>query len=68
MTSNGLLIAKPRFPLSMVIFICWAVPDFADLFTADARFSDDLADELATGTGATVVWSVIFRFGRATRR
>jgi DEAD/DEAH box helicase domain-containing protein len=37
-----------------------AVPDSADLFTADASFSDDLADELATGTGATVVWSESF--------
>jgi hypothetical protein len=37
-----------------------ALPDFADLFTADASFSDDLADELATGTGATVVWSESF--------
>ena len=34
-----------------------AAPDSADLFTADASFSDDLADELAAGTEAAVVWS-----------
>lgn len=33
-----------------------ATPDHAELFTSGASFSDNLADELATGSGAVVVW------------
>lgn len=37
-----------------------AVPASVDLFTPDASFSDDLADELAAASGAAVVWSESF--------
>lgn len=33
-----------------------AVPNSADLFLPDASFSDDLANELAAGSGAAVIW------------
>jgi hypothetical protein len=34
-----------------------AEPDSMDLFAPDASFSDDLLDELATGSGSTIVWN-----------
>lgn len=37
-----------------------AAPDSADLFVPGASFSDDLADELAAGSGAVIVWSEFF--------
>lgn len=37
-----------------------AEPDSADLFIPGASFSDDLADELAAGSGAAIVWSESF--------
>lgn len=37
-----------------------ALPDSADLFIPGASFSDDLADELAAGSGTAIVWSESF--------
>jgi ATP-dependent helicase YprA (DUF1998 family) len=37
-----------------------AAPDSADLFIPSASFSDNLADELAAGSGAAIVWSESF--------
>jgi hypothetical protein len=37
-----------------------AAPDSADLFISGASFSDDLADELAAGSGTAIVWSESF--------